>query len=96
MTPSPAASWTRLAFDTWALSMEASCVVWLRGMRIMAGGQLAEREAQRMVEEKIATAMGLWPALMADGMGQTFEEVCASTLRHYAKPVRANRNRLSR
>ncbi|MBH1945284.1 hypothetical protein I5L01_13730 [Erythrobacter sp. YJ-T3-07] len=96
MTQSPAASWTRLAFDTWALSMEASCVIWLRSMRIMAGGKLAESEAERMVSEKLTAAMTLMPAIMAGGANQSAEEATGRALAHYAKPVRANRRRLTR
>ena len=96
MTNSPVASWTRLAFDTWALSMEASYVIWLRSMRIMAGGKLAESEAERMVSEKMTAAMTLMPAIMAGGANQSAEEATGRALAHYGKPVRANRKRLSR
>ena len=96
MTQSPVASWTRLAFDTWALSMEASYVIWLRSMRIMAGGKLAESEAERMVSEKMTAAITLWPAMMAGGFDQSAEEATGRALAHYGKPVRANRKRLSR
>ena len=96
MTHSPAASWTRLAFDSWALSMEASCVVWLRGMRMMGGGAIATREAERMVAEKVEAGLGLWPVLTRGGFNQSPQELGALTLRHYAGPVRANRRRLSR
>ena len=96
MTQSPAASWTQLAFDTWALSMEASHVIWLRSMRIMAGGKLAQNEAERMVSEKMTAAITLMPAIMAGGVNQSAEEATGRALAHYAKPVRANRRRLSR
>ena len=96
MTRTPAASYTRLAFDFWALSLEASQVMWLRGMRMMAGGPLATREAERMLAEKVEAALTLWPAIASGGIGQSVEEVGARALRHYRKPVRANRRRLAR
>ncbi len=75
-------------------------VMWLRSMRLMMGGPLATREAQRMVSEKLTAGMTLVPALMptlmASGMAQSAEAIGAATLAHYGKPVRANRRRLSR
>ncbi|GMM92623.1 hypothetical protein [Qipengyuania sp. MTN3-11] len=96
MTAPDTAAWTRLARDSWALSFEAASVVWLRSLRIMAGGALAEREVERMVQEKLAANMMLWPALMMGGLLQSPEQIGARAIRHYRKPVRANRRRLSR
>ena len=93
--PDPTA-WAQIAFDSWSLSFEAASVVWLRSIRMMSGGRLAEREAERMVREKVVANMMLWPALMAGGFGQSAEQLSAATLSHYGKPVRANRRRLSR
>ncbi len=45
------------------LGAEMSMVIWLRSMRIMAGGKLAERKAEWMVSEKVTAAMTLLPAL---------------------------------
>ncbi|ANU07267.1 hypothetical protein A6F65_00957 [Paraurantiacibacter namhicola] len=86
---------TRLWFDSMSLAMEASSVIWLRSWRMMAGGALAEREGQRMVDEKLAAAATFWPAMM---MAAPFSPAAFGTqaLAHYAKPVRANRRRLSR
>ena len=86
----------QLAMDSWMLGFEAANVMWLRGMRIMAGGKLAEREAERMVREKLVANAMLWPTLLMGGFGQTAEQLGARTLAHYAKEVRANRRRLSR
>lgn len=96
MMPFPHAAWTRLAYESWSLSVEASCVIWLRTLRMMGGGAIASREAERMVAEKVAAGMTLWPALAEGGPGQSAEELGARALRHYRKPVRANRRRLSR
>ena len=95
-TPASAEEWARLAFNTWQLSFEAASVVWLRSLRIMAGGRLAEREAERMVREKLVSGMMLWPALMAGGLSQTPGQLSARALSHYSASVRANRRRLAR
>ncbi len=92
----PEKTWPELAFDSWLLMGEASMVIWLRSMRLMMGGPLATREAQRMMSEKLTAGMSLMPALMAGGMGQSAEAMGAAALAHYGKPVRANRRRLSR
>ena len=88
-------SWPELAFESWLLTGEASLVIALRSMRLMMGGPIAAREAQRMVSEKLAATMTLGTALMAGGLAQTPEALGAATLAHYARPVRANRRRLS-
>lgn len=85
-----------LAMESWMLGFEAASVMWLRGLRIMAGGKLAEREAERMVREKLVANAMLWPVLTLGGFGPSPEELGARTLAHYRKPVRANRRRLSR
>ena len=96
MTKSAPKTWTELAVESWMLGAEMGMVIWLRSIRMMSGGKPAEREAERMVSEKLAAAMTLWPALMAGGFDQSAEETTARALAHYGKPVRANRRRLSR
>lgn len=88
-------SWPELAFQSWLLMGEASMVICLRSMRLMMGGPMAAREAQRMVSEKLTANMTLGTALMAGGLTQTPEDLSAAALAHYARPVRANRRRLS-
>ena len=96
-TPKPIdPAWPQLAFDSWLLMGEAAMVIWLRSLRLMAGGPLAAREAQQMVSEKMTASLTLWPALMAGGVSQTAEALGAAALAHYRKPVLANRRRLSR
>lgn len=75
--------------DMFMLGVEAQQVVWLRAMRIAAGGKAGEREAIRMVAEK-ATAAG--EAALSLAAGQSMEGV----VRGYRRKVRANRRRLSR
>ena len=96
MPRTPQQSWPELAFASWLLMGEASLVVGLRMMRLMLGGARADREARRMVNEKIAAGLTLGPALLAGGFGQSSEVLGATVLAHYAKPVRANRRRLAR
>lgn len=96
MTNSTTKSWPELAVDGWLLGAQMGSVIWLRSMRLMGGGRLAEVEAQRMVSEKFTAGMTLLPALMAGGMSQTAEAMTGRAIAHYAKPVRANQRRLSR
>ena len=96
MSKSATKSWPELAFDGWMLGAEMSTVIWLRSIRMMSGGKLAEREAERMVSEKISASMTLLPAIMAGGMDQSAQAATGRALAHYEKPVRANRRRLSR
>jgi hypothetical protein len=87
--------WAELAMDGWMLGAEMSMVMWLRSLRMMAGGRPALTEMQRMMTEKMAANATLWPAVMAGGLAQTPEGVAARSLAHYRKPIRANRRRLS-
>ena len=96
MPRNPHQTWPGLAFDSWTLMGEATMVVWLRTMRLMMGGAVAEREARRMVAEKITVNSTLGLALMRGGASQSAEALGAAALAHYAKPVHANRERLSR
>ena len=89
-------SWPELACAGWMLMGEASLVIWLRSMRLMMGGPLAQREAERMVAEKLAANLSLIPAVLAGGLTQTPEAAATRALAHYERPVRANRRRLSR
>ena len=95
-TNTSAKTWPELALEGWWLGAEMSAVIWMRSLRMMTGGRLASREAERMVSEKLSAAFGLVPAIMAGGIGQSAEEVAGRTLAHYRAPVRANRRRLSR
>ena len=96
MTKPTPKTWPELAVESWMLGAEMSMVIWLRTLRMMSGGKIAEREAQLMVSEKMTAAMTLMPALMAGGANQSAEETTGRALAHYGKPVRANRRRLSR
>ncbi len=78
-------SWMNLMM----LAAESQQVIWLRMMRLAAGGALAKRETHRMVQEKIVAA-GLESGRMV--LGATSDSV----VKRYRKKVRANARRLSR
>lgn len=88
------ASWPWLAMQYWMLAGEAATVMWLRSLRLMAGGPGARREAERMVSEKFAANMALLPEILRAPLPASPEELSARTLAHYRRKVRANRQRL--
>ena len=79
--------------ETWwnigLLAAESQQVMWLRCMRLAAGGPTASAEAQRMVSEKLALAA---PVAVGILMGDSPDHV----VKRYRRAVRANRRRLSR
>lgn len=81
------------AMDPWLnltlLGMEAQRVIWLRMVKLAAGGPKAKREAQRMVWEKMFAGANA-AAQMA--LGANADKI----VRGYRKKVRANRRRLSK
>jgi hypothetical protein len=81
--------WPQLWMSLFWLGVEAQQVIALRMLRLAAGGALAEREAARMITEKVA-ANSL--AAMRIGLGADAETVA----RGYRKTVRANLRRLRR
>jgi hypothetical protein len=80
-------------FRTWLslshLAVESQQVIWLRTLKLMAGGPAAKRESLRMVTEKVEAAQHAAGSLM---LGATPDSVA----RHYRAKVRANRKRLSK
>ena len=74
--------------DLMMLAAESQQVMWLRTMRLAAGGAKAQNEAHRMASEKI------WAAGQEGGrlfLGAS----SASVVKRYRKRVRANARRLS-
>jgi hypothetical protein len=76
---------------------DANLVVAMRLMRLAVGGALAQREAQRMVAEKIAAiaeaqAAAITKLIMGGGMAAATKSASAI----YQRKVRANRRRLTR
>jgi hypothetical protein len=78
-------SWINLVM----LAAESQQVIWLRTMRLAAGGAKAKSEARRMVHEKVLAA-GREGGRMALGASAD------SVVKRYRKKVRANARRLSR
>ena len=76
---------------------DANVVVAMRLMRLTVGGALAQREAQRMVAEKVtaiaeAQAAAVTKMIMGGGMAAATKSASAV----YRRKVRANRRRLTR
>ena len=67
---------------------DANVVVAMSLMRLAAGGALAQREAQRMVAEKVTAAK----MIMGGGMAAATKSASAV----YRRKVRANQRRLTR
>ena len=89
------AAWLQLGFDSWRLGMESASVIGLRAMKLAAGNDAAAREAQLMVNEKIAAANDLNLALLTGRFGGDPVSVGHGVVRHYGRRVRANRRRLT-
>ena len=71
------------------LGLECNRVIGLRIAKLMRGGKAAQREAQRMVSEKLFAAAKAGTSLMA---GAPADKIVAQ----YRKKVAANAKRLSR
>jgi hypothetical protein len=71
------------------LAAEAQQVIWLRCLKLAAGGAAARTEARRMSAEKLVVATQAVGGMMAG-------ETAAHVVRRYRKRVRANRRRLSK
>jgi hypothetical protein len=71
------------------LALESNRVIALRLAKLMRGGKGAQREAERMVSEKIQAAAKAGASLMA---GASSDQI----VRQYRKRVAANAKRLSR
>ena len=71
------------------LAAEAQQVIWLRSMKLAAGGTSARREARRMMTEK-AVAAGCESGRLIMGAS------AHSVVKGYRKRVKANLRRLSR
>jgi hypothetical protein len=88
--------WLRVGLDGRSLGVEASSVVGLRSMKLLAGGAGGAAEVQRMVAEKLDAGLALQALAMTGGLGWTPQAIATKTLAHYRKRVRANRRRLTK
>lgn len=78
----------RFWFNLLSLGAEASQVVWLRSVKIAAGGPRARREARRMVTEKVTAGH-------KEGLRLSMGASPDSVVTGYRKRVKANIRRLS-
>jgi len=88
--------WLGIGFDAWLTTLEAMSVIWLRSWALALGGPAADREARRMVDEKLAANAAFGWLLMTGGAGRSPEAAARKALRHYGGRVRANQRRLTR
>jgi hypothetical protein len=70
------------------LGLESNRVIGLRMTKLMRGGKAAQREARRMVSEKLIAAARAGTSLMAGASGDKIIE-------QYRRKVAANAKRLS-
>ena len=81
--------WWKFASDLAAASLEAHRVVALRSLRLAKGGPQAQKEASKMVNEKLIAAMEASMTLASGGSPD-------AVLRRYRTTMRANAKRLSK
>lgn len=89
------ADWAMLGYQTWLLGVEASIVVATRLNAFAWQTPGADKEAARMVSEKIAAITELQIRYLTGGMGSTPLAASQRTVQHYRRKVAANRRRLS-
>jgi hypothetical protein len=75
--------------DLMMLTVQSQQVIWLRTMKLAAGGAAADKEARLMVSEKMLIA-GLQSGRMLMGASS------GNVVKSYRSKVRANVKRLSR
>ena len=71
------------------LAAESQQVMWLRYLKLAAGGSKASAEAGRIVSEKVVAAAQA-------GMGVMMGDAPGRVVKRYRTNVRANRRRLSK
>ncbi|WP_441507162.1 hypothetical protein [Bosea sp. 2YAB26] len=79
----------KIFYELSMLAAEAQQAIWLRTIRLSAGGSAAGREAQLMVTEKLAAAQQAFSSLAAGAPP-------IGIVRAYRSKVRLNVRRLSR
>ncbi|GGD55074.1 hypothetical protein [Croceicoccus mobilis] len=83
-----------LASSAWWLWAESWFVIWSRTMLIATGDANGQREASRMVMEKLEANAELGMKLMTGQLGYG-DKAVKNSLVHYGRKVSANRRRLS-
>ncbi|WP_336812414.1 hypothetical protein [Bosea sp. MMO-172] len=79
----------KLLFEMSMLAFEAQQAIWLRSMKLAAGGTAADREARLMVSEKVSAGQS---AIYKAATGSA----PVSIVRGYRRKVRANVRRLAK
>ncbi|MGX1787036.1 hypothetical protein ACWIGM_09880 [Bosea sp. NPDC055332] len=80
---------SRMFFELSMLAFEAQQSMWLRTIKLCAGGSAADREAKLMVDEKVSAAMQAAGTLMSGAHP-------GAVVKAYRRKVRANVRRLSK
>jgi hypothetical protein len=89
--------WFSLSMQMMILGFESQSVIYQRMLRLQAGGMLAEKEAARMVTEKmVAAASEAFSLGLAMATGRSPQSMMHSTVKSYRKRVASNRRRLRR
>ena len=88
--------WLALTLRTMQLGFDAQNVIFLRMMRLSAGGARGQSEARRMISEKIAAGAEAQATAVSGVMaGRNEAAVAGQVVRRLQKRVRANKRRLS-
>ena len=82
-------AWWKYSSDLFAANIEAQQAIMLRMQKLAKGGKKAEREAQKMVSEKMLASIEAATTLATGGTPQ-------KVLRRYRTLMRANGKRLSK
>jgi hypothetical protein len=89
--------WMALTLKAMQVGFDAQNVIFLRMMRLSAGGARGQSEARRMVSEKIAASVEAQAAAVSGIIAGRKEVVVAGrVIRGLQKRVGANKRRLSR
>lgn len=91
----PGTDWLALAHDSYWLWAESMMVIGMRTTNMLMRAPGYEREAVRMVTEKVR-ANTLLAAQLATAGALAPEKIAHKAVKHYAKRVSANRKRLAR
>lgn len=95
MTRNSAIDWMALASDSYWLWLESAMVIGMRTADQLTQRPGYQREAVRMVSEKVRASADIAAALAASGP-ITGPEAVHRVVKHYGKRVSANRRRLAR
>jgi hypothetical protein len=87
--------WLRLSFDLWRAGIEAQQVIGLR-LANFAAGAAGTAEMNRMVSEKITTALAAQQIAAEGAFSGRLAGVPSRTLALYRRKMRANRRRLGK